>query len=254
MIWAMITTDVRQEFTALRARTGLAPDAFAHLLGFASNTDIQDYAYPEGTWHHAHLPDELIERMLENLTGEGHPAITRAEIMRLSLLQDGTAGNLIEQLTTPSLLADILVAFDLAVANTPALTPHASIALKANQTAKLYKQLMSGALHPLELDAPQSRQARPGPPLNAAQREAILEDLLARSMLVELIEGGVQVSGTVAFLGHMLKTRYEGRPLRQQSRAALCSIIKELDAIAKAHDAPVEEEAENVVMLSRFRK
>ena len=251
----MTTNDVRQAFTALRTRTGLAPDAFARLLGFSTEADIQDYAHPDGTWPHAHLPDELIERMLENLSGEGHPAITRADIMRLSLMQDGTAGDLVEQLTTPSLLADILVAFDLAVANTPVLAPHASIALKANQTAKLYKQLMSGALPPLALDAaPEPPPAQPGPPLDAAQREAILEDLVARSTLVDLIEDGVQASGTVAFLGHLLKTRYQDRPLRQQPRAALCSIFKELGAIAQAHDVAGEEEAENVVMLSNFRK
>ena len=201
-----------------------------------------------------HLPDELIERMLENLTGEGHPAITRADIMRLSLLQDGAALDLVEQLTTPSLLADILVAFDLAVANTPELAGHASIDVKANQAAKLYKQLNSGALNHMELSPVGTKFARPGALLDEAQREIILEDLLARSMLLELIEDQVQSSGTVAFLGHMIRSRYGGRPLQHQSRDDLGSILRELSAIAGAHEAPAAEEAENVVMLSRYRK
>ncbi|MEM8688450.1 MAG: hypothetical protein AAGF81_14045 [Pseudomonadota bacterium] len=250
----MSTRDVRQAFAALRRRTGLSSDAFAQLLGYASGAQIRDYDYPDGSWHQAFLPDELVDRMLENLTGEGHPAITRADIMRLSLLQDGTALDLIDQLTTPGLLADILVAFDGAVASTPALSGQTSITAKATQTTKLYKQLTCGALSEadLTLDGPQT--APGGAVLDEAQREAILEDLLARSMLVDLIEQQVQTSGTVAFLGHLLKTRYGNRALREYSREELSSIFNELSAIASAHTAPATEEAENVVMLSAFRK
>ncbi|MEM1199803.1 MAG: hypothetical protein AAGI06_10885 [Pseudomonadota bacterium] len=250
----MITMDVRQAFTALRARTGLSGTAFAELLGYASAADIAPYAYPEGSWPHAHLPDELIERMLENLTGEGHPAITRADIMGLSLLQEGDAFNLAEQLTTPSLLADILIAFDHAVTNTPELAGQASINVKANQSAKLYKQLNTGAINQIELSLLGPEITRSGTVLDEVQRELILEDLLARSMLLDLIEVQVQSSGTVAFLGHMMKSRYGGRPLQQQSKDDLRSIHRELAAIAGAHEAPAAEEAENVVMLSRFRK
>ncbi len=254
MIASMTTVDVRQAFSALRARTGLSSQAFARLLGYASDADIKEFAYPEGTWHHPHLPDELIERMLENLAGEGHPAISRAEIMRLSLLQDGSASDLTEQLTTPSLLSDILVAFDRAVANTPELAGQTSISVKANQASKLYKQLNSGALKQIDPAVIAPDIAKPGVLLDEVQREAILEDLLARAMLVDLIEEQVHSSGTVVFLGHMLKTRYGGHPLPRQSRADLVSIYREVSAIAGAHDAPATQEAENVVMLSSFRK
>lgn len=266
----MKTKDVRQAFSALRARTGLSSEAFADLLGLPAGRSLADFEYPNGTYPHAHLPDELIERMLENLAGEGHPAISRDEIMQLSLIQEASAQNLLEQLLTPSLLADILVAFDRVVESNWRLSALGGVDVKARHTSILYKQVTTGAIDSARVGTVLQRKTdgsgRPQDTdpamigfwakdtVSQAERETVLEELVAQALLVELIEAKVEASGTVAFLGHLLKTNYGGSCLRQLYSVDLDAILDQLTAIADAHQDPYAEEADNVVMLRDFRK
>ncbi len=260
----MKTKDVRQAFSALRARTGLSSEAFADLLGLPPGAGLADYEYPHGTYGHAHLPEDLIERMLENLAGEGHPAITRGEILQLSLVEEAPEEDLVAQLICPSLLADILVAFDAAVEQNHRLTQASGVDAKARHTSILFKQLTTCAITSAEVEAivdceaagANGRTGRAGAvdTMPQAQRDTILEELIARALLVELIEAKVEASDTVAFLGHLLRTGHEGRCLRQQSSAELNAIFDQVTAIVDAHKDPYFEEAENVVLLRDFRK
>ncbi|MCP5082370.1 MAG: hypothetical protein GY948_11805 [Alphaproteobacteria bacterium] len=243
--------DVRLAFAALRTRTGLSADGFAKLLGYGSSAELDCYEHPGGSYQHAHLPDQLIERMIENLIGEGHPAVTRDDIVQLSLAHDCLNRDLTAELVTPSLLADILVAFDAAVENNSQLKPTADVSAKARQTAILYKQLNSGLIGPSLVAEIMGRvlSTYTGHRLGEAQREAILEELVARTMLVELIEAKAQDGATVAFLRHLLDTRYAGVELRHQSSHALSSILDQIGAIAAAHEDPRIADADNVVVL-----
>ena len=252
----MNTDDLRIAFTALRGRTGLSVDAFAELLGYPSGSALAPYEHPNGSYQHAHLPGELIERMFENLVGEGHPAIKRADIAPLALVQDAPCRDLWSELVTPSLLADILVAFDTAVENIDLLKPTADVSFKARHTAILYKQLTSGVIGPSLIAEimGQLQRSNTGHPMDEAQREAILEEFVARAMLVDLIELKAQDGATIAFLRHLLDTRYEGVELRHQSSQALNSILAEISAIAAAHEDPRITEADNVVVFRRFSK
>ena len=247
----MKTKDVRQAFSALRARTGLSSEAFADLLGLPAGLALADYEYPDGTYQHAHLPDELIERMLENLVGEGHPAITRADIVPLALAEDAPARDLCAELVTPSLLADILVAYDTAVRANGELQVAADVGVKARHTASLYKKLTTGAIGP-GLIAEIMDQAQPphaDAPLDEAQREAILAELVTRALLVEQIELKAGDGATIAFLRHLLDTRYAGVELRYQDSQSLKSVFAQISAIAAAHEDPRIADADNVVVL-----
>ncbi len=252
----MSTSDVRIAFTALRGRTGLSVDAFAELLGYPSASELLPYELPDGRYQHAHLPDTLIERMFENLVGEGYPAITRDEISQLALVQDARSRDLTAELVTPSLLADILVAFDIAVENIGQLKATADVGAKARHTAILYKQLTSHLIGSslIEEIMGQVLRTNAGHHMGEVQREAILEELIARAMLVEQIELKAQDGATIAFLRHLLDTRYEGVELRNQNSHALSLIFDEISAIAAAHEDPRIAEADNVVLLSGFRK
>lgn len=247
----MKTKDVKEAFSALRARTGLSSEAFADLLGLPADWALADYEHPNGSYQHAHLPDELIERMLVNLVGEGHPAITRAEIVPLALADDAPARDLWAELVTPSLLADILVAYDTAVHANGELQPAADVSVKARHTASLYKQLTSGAIGQSLIEDVMG-QVQPVPaeaPMDEAEREAILAELVTRALLVEQIELKASDGATIAFLRHLLDTRYAGVELRHQDSQSLRSVFTEISAIAAAHDDPRIADADNVVVL-----
>jgi len=90
-----MTNHVSNRLRELRLRAGLSMDKLAKALGYKGQSSYQRYE-DEQLYKKQHLPNDLIEGLLEVLPGKGDPPILPGEILQLSgakLLLHGSWGD-----------------------------------------------------------------------------------------------------------------------------------------------------------------
>jgi len=78
-----MSNHVSNKLREMRLRAGLSMDKLAKALGYKGQSSYQRYE-DEQLYRKQHLPNDLIEGLLEVLPGKGDPPILPAEILQLS--------------------------------------------------------------------------------------------------------------------------------------------------------------------------